>query len=46
MSKEIWCEVYDRLCEELERDPTDKEMDEAYADHFASLIDETMNNTD
>ena len=39
MSKEIWCEVWDRLNEELERNPTDKEMDEAYADHLGGLID-------
>ncbi len=37
--KEIWCDEYERLMDELEREPTDKEVDDAVADRLGDLAD-------
>tara|TARA_R100001244_G_C5166301_1_gene131436 strand:- start:168 stop:326 length:159 start_codon:yes stop_codon:yes gene_type:complete len=39
MSKDIWCEVHEKLSDKLERDPSDKEMEAAYQDYFDNLRD-------
>lgn len=37
--KEIWCEIYDRFVAEHEREPTEQEMQDAWADYCSGLID-------
>jgi len=37
--KEIWIAQYDRLSDELGREPTDREVEIAVGDHFAGIAD-------
>ena len=37
--KEIWIEEYDRLSDELDREPTDKEVNDAFADRLGDMAD-------
>ena len=39
MCKEIWCEIFEDFISEYQREPSDEEMQDAYADYYASLID-------
>lgn len=39
MCKEIWCEIFDDFINEHEREPSEEEMQDLYADHYANLID-------
>jgi len=40
MSKQIWIEAQEELSTELEREPTDEEMNTAYVDRISSLYEQ------
>jgi len=39
MCKELWCEIYDEFINQHDREPSEEEMQDAYADYCAGLID-------
>jgi hypothetical protein len=39
MCKEIWIDIFEEFLTENDREPTDQEMQDAYSDHCADLID-------
>ncbi len=39
MCKEIWCEIFEDFISENEREPSEEEMQGAYSDYYADLID-------
>lgn len=39
MCKEIWCEIYDDFVFEHDREPSEQEMQDEYADYYANLVD-------
>ena len=39
MCKETWCDIFEEFISKHDREPSEEEMQDEYADYYANLID-------